>query len=183
MHTTKFIIVLTLLSILLLSCKEDSTPSEPIQPPGPIQPTENQSICEDECEAPSCENYEYIDCIPDENNCKKTENKGIILGKCKVECLSNLNCKTGQVCADHHKCITLPDKTQSLDNLFKQKKQEMENQRLIDDKLERCAKLCADDRYYILAVKDRCNNDCFQVYYNKGDAGLDEYMINLSQNP
>lgn len=169
---------LVLISILMMSCSKDTTEAETEKE---IQ--ENITLCEDECIESSCDNLEFIDCVDGEDGCKKQQSKGKVLEECRVECFSDLNCKSGQVCTDFNKCLTLPEETQSLDNIFKEKKDELEKQKLLDDKLDRCTKMCAGDRYSVLAIKDLCYDDCYQVYYNKGEEELDQHMINLSQNP
>lgn len=174
------ILSLFLISILILSCSKDITEAE-----SEIEMNIQETFhpCEDECTIPSCNDLEFIDCIEDENECKKQQNKGKILDECRVECFSDLNCKSGQVCTDFNKCLTLPEETQSLDNILKEKKEELEKQKLLDDKLDRCTKMCAGERYSVPAVKDQCYNNCYQIYYNQGEEGLDKHMINLSQNP
>ena len=63
--------------------------------------------CEDECsrgEAKCEEDHTYWVC--EKNGCWTWKNKGIVKGKCGVECMSNEDCPEGEVCKEY-KCVSL----------------------------------------------------------------------------
>ncbi|MBN2421752.1 hypothetical protein JXB41_00875 [Candidatus Woesearchaeota archaeon] len=73
-----------------------------------------EDICEDECTGDACDDYNYIECILEDDGCKHKVNKGIILGKCNVECFENGHCSEDEACSDYectcdYDALELPD--------------------------------------------------------------------------
>lgn len=63
--------------------------------------------CSDECSSNSCDDFNYIYCVRAEDGCKHRDNKGKIINKCGVECLSNSDCETNEEC-ESYKCEIKP---------------------------------------------------------------------------
>lgn len=67
---------------------------------------EEPENCVDECSEPVCSGEEgkvYYDCVLQENNCFALVYKGLVIGKCGVECIKNSDCKSDEKCFDN-KC-------------------------------------------------------------------------------
>ena len=65
--------------------------------------TIEEPTCFDECSTDTCENNDYISCLKKEDGCKNKVNKGIILDKCRVECITDDDCSSNEECLDY-KC-------------------------------------------------------------------------------
>ena len=151
---------------------EEEVKEEPVKPAEPG--------CQDLCTEDFCNVFNSIECIESAIGCNTEKDNGIILGKCGVNCLSDLNCKTGQVCTHNYKCGIVETTTESMEDVFARKKADLERQKDIEDKLDRCTRLCAGSAYGIPATKDKCYSECYDAFYYKGEAGLNEYMASVS---
>lgn len=63
--------------------------------------------CTNACTSDTCNEFKFIECILDSNGCRKQENRGEILGKCDVQCLTVSECNSTQEC-NNHKCSEKP---------------------------------------------------------------------------
>ena len=85
--------------------------------------TIEEPTCFDECSADSCENNDYISCLKLEDGCKDQSNKGIILDKCRVECITDNDCSSNGGCLDY-KCeinqeeVNTPEEETCVDECF-----------------------------------------------------------------
>lgn len=59
--------------------------------------------CSDECQTETCIGYNYSECSINEEGCKQEIGKGLVKGKCGVECFFNSDCDAGKECLSY-KC-------------------------------------------------------------------------------
>ena len=59
---------------------------------------ESEETCTNKCSSDSCDGEEYIACLEQSDGCKDKVNKGKIIGKCGVKCISNNDCGSNQEC-------------------------------------------------------------------------------------
>lgn len=71
-------------------------------------PDANTNIvqCSNECTSDECDGFVYKSCEKQSNGCYAFVNKGIIIGKCGVECLTNTDCANGEECVNYT-CVTV----------------------------------------------------------------------------
>lgn len=62
------------------------------------------SKCPDKCSTDRCSGKEYIACLRQEDNCYDEINKGIVTGKCDVECKIDDNCDNNEKC-ENYVCV------------------------------------------------------------------------------
>ena len=62
--------------------------------------------CEDKCFLDSCNDTNFTSCEKQSDGCNDTINKGIVKGKCGVECINNSDCLSNQNCFEN-KCINI----------------------------------------------------------------------------
>ena len=139
--------------------------------------------CTDQCTSPSCDDYDYINCLSGIGGCKYENNEGKIIGKCSIECLENNNCKITMECKDY-KCVE-KQKTQTVIEEEKsdfQKsleilKEKLEDNRQMTLKLDECTKACAGEDYNLPYIKDEWYSVCYQLYYYLGLEEVDKQII------
>ena len=97
--------------IFISGCIQEETPLKTQAIPTTQQETQPQTSekvsCTDECTSDSCDGLEFISCEKLSDGCKYKINKGKVIGKCGVECLSNTDCLSNEECIDY-KCQTGP---------------------------------------------------------------------------
>ena len=68
-----------------------------------VSEEDEEISCSDECSTDTCENNDYISCLKKEDGCRDKVNKGKILGKCGVECITDDDCSLDEECKNY-KC-------------------------------------------------------------------------------
>jgi len=112
------ILAILLIGVVFISgCVYEKSPTKAITPTQPSEtpettPKETQSseeiLCTDECMSDDCEGLEFISCEERSDGCKYKINKGKIIGKCNVECISDNDCVgTDKECRSN-KCVAEP---------------------------------------------------------------------------
>lgn len=116
MNMKKALIALVILTIPLIGCGSQQTQTQQTSLPQPQapQPVPQQEqpkpeepatpACTDECETDSCTGIKQVACTLGTNGCKQKISRGVVKGKCGVECFFNSDCKTGMDCASY-KCV------------------------------------------------------------------------------
>ncbi len=141
--------------------------------------------CSDTCSTDSCSGFEFISCESKLDGCKAPINKGLIRGKCNVDCVSNSDCNLNYECLTY-KCVKkvseeVESQTSTISDSLKQLQEKLKEQQRINSKIEDCTKLCAGEDYNIPYIKNTFWSTCYQVYYYTGEEALDE-MITDCQN-
>ncbi|MBI1935571.1 hypothetical protein HYS31_03960 [Candidatus Woesearchaeota archaeon] len=136
--------------------------------------------CSDKCSSDSCSGFEFISCESDLDGCKNSIRRGLIKGKCNVDCVSNSDCSSNYECLTY-KCIkkiseNVESQASTISDSLKQLQEKLKEQQKINSKVDECAKLCAGEQYNIPYVKDTFWSTCYEVYYYAGEEALNEMI-------
>ncbi len=166
-------IFLVVSSFFIIACSDVKTPTgqaikepvkevetKPTQSEQIQEPKEEKPSCSDECSTDTCDGFSYVSCLSGKDGCKYTQNKGLVKGKCGVECVQDSNCGINQNC-ESYKCKTEERKE---DLMEETKIEEAETSSTLDswNKLIEDAKKQLEETMNKCNAPFKCSSNCAQ---------------------